>query len=139
MRRWIIVPLLVAASQQALASRGTPVWDRSNTLACTVVSAEICRYPGGNKTCTPAQASFDSVKIDYGKSQVNLLAAGMLHEAWTIIGISRSEREAAAVQFVRLQRESHSTEIVLHQTGLLRFVFQRSNGDLTVEARCRPR
>ena len=106
MRRWIIVPLLVAVSQQALASRGTPGWDRSNTLACTVVSAEICRYPGGNKTCTPAQASFDSVKIDYGKSQVNLLAAGMLHEAWTIIGISRSEREAAAVQFVRSPRHA---------------------------------
>lgn len=139
MRRWIIVPLLVAVSEQALASRGTPVWDRSNTLVCTVVSAEICRYPGGNRTCVPAQASFDSAKIDYGKSQVNLLAAGKVQEAWTIIGVTRSEREGAAVQFLRLQREMQSTEIVLHQAGLLRFVFQRRDGNLTVEARCRPR
>jgi hypothetical protein len=138
MRAWIIASLLVAVSHQATASRAAPVWDRSNTLTCTVVAAEICRYPGGNRTCAPAQASFDGVKIDYGKSQVNLLAAGNLLEGWAIFGLTRGLRQGAEVQFLHLRFGTRSTDAVLHQSGLLRFEFQRPGGNLAVEARCRP-
>jgi hypothetical protein len=139
MRAWIIAPLLFAVGQQAVASRAAPIWDRSNTLVCTVVSAETCRYPGGSKTCTPAQASFDMVKIDYGKSQLNLLAKGSLVEGWSIHGINISARDGGQLQLLHLRHATRSTDVVLDQSGLLRFTFQRPGGDLVIEARCRTR
>lgn len=139
MRASIIAPLLFAVGQQALAGGPALIWDRSNTLACAVVAAETCRYPGGVKTCAPAEAPFEAVKIDYGKGQVNLLAKGGGVEAWTILGINYSAGPGAQLQLLHIRHATRSTDVVLDQSGVLRFTFKRPGGDLVVTARCRAR
>jgi hypothetical protein len=124
MRRWIIASLFAAVGQHALAADPVPVWDRSNTLLCRVVS------PG---------AAFDTVRIDYGKSAVDLGARGAGRESWTISGISDRTGAAGREQLVHVRRGTRAGDLVLRRDGTLRIQFQRDDRTVVIEARCRAR